>query len=77
MQQQILIMRSPDGPLAWELRIRESETQYSVCEVLNVLSSNLPEVRCTASLPVLSDSDACRFARSRWFQATLIARESV
>lgn len=77
MQRQNRILQSPVGPLAWELRITKSEIQYSTCTVLSVFSSNLPEIRCTASLPVLSDSDACRFARSRWFQATLIERGSV
>ena len=74
MQRQNVILQSPVGPLAWELRLGDSRVQHGTYEGLNVFSSNLPEIRCTASLPVPSDSDACRFARNRWFQAVRSGR---
>lgn len=64
MEQQIIIIRSPAGPLAWEVRLRETEAQCIPFRSLTILSSNLPEVRYVPCLPVPSDSEACLFARN-------------
>ena len=66
MQRQNSILRSPAGPLAWELRLQVVEVHYAVYKSLNTLSGNLPAVRCVPSLPVLHDSEACRLARNSW-----------
>ena len=70
MQRQNSILRSPAGPLAWELRLQVVEVQYAVFKNLNTLSGNLPAIRCVPCLPVPHDSEACRLARNGWSRMT-------
>ncbi len=71
------IMRSPAGPLGWELRLGEPEAQYPDLMGLNGPSPNLPEVRFMPSLPVSRESEAWHLVRGGRFRALLNGRRFV
>jgi len=66
------IIKSPAGPLAWELCVEVRESGYPDFRSFSVPEPKFPEIRLTRPLPIPINDEACRFARHGHLQAFLV-----